>query len=123
MTREKIMEFINRSMVDMEVITLWNECAESKGYYDDRVYDNDETFFNEMFRTTYDAVRAATNGDYNVHDDYVVFDGYANLQSFDWLDDNNSPVDEDILVDWLMENPKKLDELGIEEDDDETEDD
>lgn len=66
---------------------------------------------------------AATNGDYNVHDDYVVFDGYANLQSFDWWDDNNSPVDEDTLVDWLMENPKKLDELGIEEDDDETEDD
>lgn len=30
MTREKIMEFINRSMVNTEVITLWNECAESK---------------------------------------------------------------------------------------------
>lgn len=61
MTREKIMEFINRSM-NTDIITLWNECAESKCYYDDRVYDNDETFFNEMFRTTYDAVRAATNG-------------------------------------------------------------
>lgn len=121
MTREKIMEFINRSMVDTEVITLWNECAESKCCYDDRVYDNDETFFNEMFRTTYDAVRAATNGDYNVHDDYVVFDGYANLQSFDWLDDNNSPVDEDILVDWLMENPEKAAELGIEDEEEEEE--
>lgn len=122
MTEEKIIEKIG-VMETERVISLWNQCAESKCYYDDRVYDNDETFFNKMFRTTYDAVRAATNGDYNVHDDYVVFDGYANLQSFDWWDDNSSPVDEDTLVDCLMENPKKLDELGIEEDDDETEDD
>ena len=122
MTREKIMEFINRSMSNTEVINLWNECAEEKRYYDDRVYGNDETFLDEMFRTTHDAVRAATNGDYNVHDDYVVFDGYANLQSFDWWDDNNSPIDEDILVDWLMENPEKAAEIGIEDEEEEDDD-
>lgn len=37
MTREKIMEFINRSM-NTDIITLWNECAESKCYYGDSVY-------------------------------------------------------------------------------------
>lgn len=121
MTREKIMEFINRSMVDTEVITLWNECSESKGYYNDRVYDNDETFFEEMFRTTYDAVRAATNGDYNVHDDYVVFDGYANVESFNCWQDYSSPIDVDVLAEWLMDNPDKAAELGIEDDDEEEE--
>lgn len=121
MTAEKIMEAINHKMDSDDIINLWNECAESKCYYDDRVYGNDETFLNEMFGQTYDAVRAATNGDYNVHDGYVVFDGYANLQSFDWWDDNNSPVDEDTLVDWLMEQPKKLKELGIEDEEEEEE--
>lgn len=101
------------------VIELWNECAESKCYYDNRVYDNDEAFFNEMFRTTYDAVRAASNGDYNVHDDYVVFDGYANVESFDYWQDSNSPIDVDVLAEWLMENPEKLEELGIEDDEEE----
>lgn len=48
------------------------------------VFENDEEFFNTYFTNNpAEAVRASQFGDYNYNDEYVRFDGYGNLKSYD----------------------------------------
>lgn len=56
-----------------------------------------------MFTSTNDAIRAVYYGDYRYVDDYVVFNGYGNLESFSGycLKDH---VDIDDLASYLEEN-------------------
>ena len=50
-------------------------------------WDNDEEFFNDFFyNNPTEAVRSAYYGDYNYCDDYVRFNGYGNLESFNDYD-------------------------------------
>ena len=50
-------------------------------------WDNDDEFFNTFFyNNPTEAVRAAYYGDYKYCDDYVRFNGYANLESFNDYD-------------------------------------
>jgi hypothetical protein len=95
-----------------DVIDIWNEYIQDAGHGE--ISSNDEAFFVDMFISPYDAVLAAAYGDWNVNDDYVCLDDHENLQSFSHWQDDNSPVDADILADWLTDNPEKLDEYDIE---------
>ena len=122
MTEEKITGAIG-TMYSDKVVELWNECIRDKNYPDDEVFYNDEEFFNEMFGNAYGAVLSVTLGDWRNSDDYVAFDGYGNVVSFNYWNDYNSPIDVDILAEWLSENPAKLEELGIEDEEDEEEED
>lgn len=122
MTEEKIAEKLG-VMETERIIELWNECIEYTGYTDDEVYENGEDFFNEMFRNPYDAAMSVAFGNWKCSDRYVVFNGYANVESFNYWQDANSPIDVDVLAEWLMENPEKLEELDIEDDDEEEEED
>lgn len=59
-----------------------NECSMYNGSTDE-INVNDEEFFNIFFNNNVDeAVRAVCFGDYRYTDDFVMFDGYGNLQSF-----------------------------------------
>ena len=50
-------------------------------------YENDEQFFNTFFyNNPTEAVRSTYYGDYNYCDDYVRFNGYGNLVSFNDYD-------------------------------------
>ena len=50
-------------------------------------WDNDEEFFDTFFHNDpMEAVRASYYGDYNYCDDYVRFNGYGNLESFNDYD-------------------------------------
>ena len=50
-------------------------------------YENDEEFFNTYFyNNPTEAVRSAYYGDYNYCDNYVRFNGYGNLESFNDYD-------------------------------------
>lgn len=77
-------EFITDYLEDLsddELIEQWNEyCRDS--YSDDEIYYNDEYFLDEMFASADDAARAICYGDYRYMDEYVVFNGYGNLESF-----------------------------------------
>ena len=76
----------------MKVINLWNNYVGEKCYLheDEVIYTNDCAVFNTFFTP-------------NENDDYVVIDENNNAQSFTNWDDAKSPVDIDILVDWLFE--------------------
>ena len=71
------------NLKDDELLDLWNRyCYEEN--MDDCIYYNDEYFFEEYFANNVTgAVRVVCYGDYRYRDQYVVFDGYGNLESFD----------------------------------------
>ena len=106
MTKKEIVETIKK-MDNAKVINLWNNYVGEKCYphEDDTVYTNNCAFFNSFF-TPYDAVMSVLYGNYNEEDNYVIIDEHENVKSFTNWDDVYSPVDVDILADWLLENER-----------------
>ena len=104
-----------KDLNDSEKITLWNE-YQSEISSDSQIYDNDEDFFHIYFAKAIDAVRAAHYGEYNYSDTYVSFDGYANLESFNDVDNQ---IDFDDLSDWLEEDPDSYQGYDIWEEEEE----
>ena len=91
---------------DMDNIGQWLEihneyCSESN--MDSYIHENNEDFFNLMFSSADEAVRAAIFGDYNYHDDYVCFNGYGNLKSLNEYNLDNM-IDKDVLIEWMIDN-------------------
>lgn len=91
---------------DMDNIEQWLEihnefCSECD--MDSYIYQNDEHFLNDMFSSTDQAVRAALFGKYNYMDEYVIFNGYGNLESFNEYSVKNH-IDEDAIMEWIIDN-------------------
>lgn len=88
-TREQVIEQIIdtiKTFNDEELIQLNNEYCESINAMDDTIYSNDSEFLEMAFGTNVDAVaRAIFYGDYNYSHNWVRFDGYGNLQTFNWF--------------------------------------
>lgn len=95
---------------DSILLQAYSEYSAENGY--DSVYDNDEDSINMMFENTHDALRAAFYGDYNPSHAYFTFNGYGNLQSFEYLDSDSSPIDTSELAQWLI-SEDKLSEYDI----------
>ena len=107
MTKKEIVETIKK-MDNAKVINLWNNCVGEKCYpYNTiyTIYTNNCAFFNTFFMP-FDAVLAVMHGHYNENDDYVIIDEHDSVQSFTNWDDTYSPVDINILIDWLIEKEK-----------------
>lgn len=98
-----IAQYIEDYWGDEEIIRAWNNYC-SDECMDDYVYRNDEYFFDEQFEKADEAVRAVCYGEYKYMDDYVVFNGYGNLDSFCCWNDGVSPIDLDILAEYLIDN-------------------
>lgn len=96
MKNEKIKDYLlNNVEVLKDVVKDINCWDGSLDYLD--FYENDEYFFNDMFQKADDAVRAVCYGDYNYNDDYVRFNAYGNLESFndyDYEEELKSYIDE-----------------------------
>ena len=68
-----------------DIITEINSIDNSLDFLE--YWDNDEEFFNTFFyNNPTEAVRSAYYGDYNYCDNYVRFNGYGNLESFNDYD-------------------------------------
>lgn len=64
------------------LININNECAYYNGSTDE-IHYNDEEFFEIFFpNNAMEAVRSAYYGDYRYTDEYVMLNGYNNLESF-----------------------------------------
>ena len=87
---------------DSTLLQAYSEYASNNGY--DSVYDNDDDSINMMFTDSHDALRAAFYGDYNPSHAYFTFNGYGNLQSFEYLISDNSPIDIEELSQWIVDN-------------------
>ena len=100
---------------EVQLVSMWNEyCLD--GRMDDFIYLNDEDFFIENFNNPYDVVQRIHFGDYNYNDKYVVFNGYANLETFN---DPEERIYKSDLVGWLVDNVKVAEDFGFEYEEDE----
>lgn len=77
--RQYLLENMDETRQIVSELNGWNGSLE---YLE--IYENDEDFFETFFEgRPMEAVRASHYGDYSYNDDYVRFNGYGNLESFD----------------------------------------
>lgn len=101
---QKIIDYLLENTEELEdvvrEINSWNGSLSNL-----EAFPNDEDFFDIFFgQDVMGAVRAVQYGDYNINDDYVGFDGYGNLVSFnyrEYIDELKSEVEE--IVELLVE--------------------
>ena len=113
--KESIIEVL-KEMETETLISIWNEYCQEENM-DDYIHNNDEYFLNEMFEKPADAVKAACFcfGNYSYTDEYVIFNAYGNLVSFD-IYDAEKHIDFDILADYIMENDcREIQEVWLED--------
>jgi len=87
------------AMSQSDLITLNNIFArEIQGNYDNEIFNNDEEFFYTFFENSViSAVQCVCYGDYRYSDNYVKFNGYGNLESFNYMSNK-----------WLCELPETM---------------
>lgn len=114
--RERIEEILY-GMNTPELVSAWNDFCSNADRYDDFVFYNDEDELNEQLSglSAYEILCRAHYGDYDLTDDYACWNGYANLNSFNFSNDEKSPIYIPEMVDYIIDNE---DSLGISEIDD-----
>jgi hypothetical protein len=105
--KKQIVNEIN-AMSQSDLINLNNIYArEIQGNFDNEIWDNDEDFFNSFFENdVMGVVRAISYGDFRFMDNFVKFDGYGNLESFNFFDINDlcelpETMSEDIINNFI----------------------
>lgn len=68
----------------------------------DEIFENDWDILESYFDSKEAAAKAVYFGDYNFNDDYVYFNGYANLVSLDYIPYED--YENEIFEQWLNEN-------------------
>lgn len=104
----EIIEKINE-MSESELISLNNTyCSETSS--GDEIYSNDEEFFNTFFHCRImDAIRSVDFGTYRLNDDYVKFNGYGNLETFNSFDIDDLPESILTIARYINDNPRLFD--------------
>lgn len=99
-----IIEQIN-NMTASELIDLNNTYCQSANYSDSEIFSNDDDFFTTFFgNDVLRAVQATQFGDYNYSHDYVTFNGYGNLDSFDRMTADNLCELVPTMAEYILEN-------------------
>lgn len=101
--KKRIKEYL-QSAEENIIVDAWNDWMES--YNNERcIYLNDEDFFNTYYSNdVMQAIRATHYGNYQYLDDYICFNNRGNLDTFNYLSDENSPYNEDELCDYIYNN-------------------
>lgn len=93
--------------LDNDELVNYHNIYARKNASDDEIYNNDEDFFLTFFGSKImDAIRAISYGEYKYNDDYVMFNGYANLESFDYP---GGRIDKVSIASDIIENPENYD--------------
>lgn len=96
--REAVLDYLNDLSND-DLVRTHNQYCQNNNNPDSEICYNDEDFFNTFFSQVMDAVRAIAYGEYSYTDEFVRFNGYANLETTnkpaDWID--LSEIADDIL--------------------------
>lgn len=116
MTRyEKIKEVLE-NMGTAEIINIHNEYCSASNNMDDYIYDMDE--FDEIMGnvTPWEVARACFYGhEFCPAHDYFRFNGYANLESFDFAQGDNSGIYISDIADYIERNEDSLNNDEIQE--------
>jgi hypothetical protein len=101
---QQIIDIIN-DMTETDLICLNAEYCEACNYSGNDIYNNDEQFFEDHFSgNIMEVVRAISYGDYDYHHDYVIFNGYGNLESFSRMDTERLCERVETMAEYIAEN-------------------
>lgn len=107
--KESIEQIIRETWSNSDIISTWNERCEDENCMDDIISSMDE--FEEEAKSTIDSMGVGyfldriQYGNFRYSDDFWGYNGYGNFISFsDPIDDSDSPIDMDELINWLIEN-------------------
>lgn len=100
MTYEMILNYIKNGLLDEELVSLWNEYCNADDYIFS--FDDPEAFFNEEFSSPYEAFRASHFGNVSYSDNYIAYNSYGNLQTFNSFEDygNYDDLAKRVLPHW-----------------------
>ena len=101
--KNSVIDYLRSVDLD-DLVDVWNVYCSEVDNFDEEIYPNDDATLDEMFPSAYKFARSAKYGDYDFRHDYFTFNGYGNIVSFNYLDDDNCPIDLDGLADWFIEN-------------------
>lgn len=113
-TRDELIQDLMIEIKEMdssEIFDLNNRFCDSANYSCDQLFMNDDEFFEMFFPKAIDAVRAVHFGGYNWSHDYVMFDGYGNLQSYSYLDFRNLPDIPLNIAEYISDNFNEFSDL------------
>lgn len=104
---ERILAALKEMDMD-EIVSVWDEFCSAAHRMDDYVYTMDE--FDEAMdgMTAWKIARCCFYGDFRPCDEYFCFNGYANVESFDWYEEKQSPIDLVAVADYCDENDADL---------------
>ena len=99
---DKVKEAIE-ALSDWEQVNLWNERCEYENYMDDYIYNNDP---DELMagQSPLEILSAVDTENYSIHDDWAYGGSIYGWQSFNYLEDENSPFDIDEIISWYCDN-------------------
>lgn len=106
-TKTKIEAIINtiNEMDSQELVELNNTYCQSANYSDSEIYLNDEEFFEVFFNgKVLEAVRAVSYGDYNYSHEWVKFNGYGNLESFNYMEAKDLVEAVSTMAEYIADN-------------------
>lgn len=102
---DSICDLINEMDSD-ELIQLNNEYCQAINACDSEIWGNDEDFLNTFFHNNPDSLaRAICYGNYHYTDNYVKFNGYGNLETFDTFDSSDLCEYVRTMAEYIAENP------------------
>ena len=111
--QQRKLEYLTKKLASLPIEALighWNEycyncCTE------DAIYENDAYFFEEQLCgiSAYGVLQMCHYGNYRFFDKYVKFDGYGNLKSFDWADEE---IDIDDLAQWFLDHEDEEEDVA-----------
>ena len=112
MTKTEMIKDLLENMSESQLYIIANEYFDKTNYYDDRIYDMDE--FDEIMSgmSPSDIATKIFYGDFRPNDNYFKFNGYANLESFDYISDE---VDLEEIADYIVDNDEDFDNSDIRE--------
>lgn len=92
------------------VINIYNEYLQENEY--DSYFENSKETLQLLFGDNVDeAIRATQFGEYTYNDDYIKFNGYANLDSYRSHDVYDEAITDEQFKLWLFENYDNEDSL------------
>lgn len=103
-----------RSLHPYELMCLNNAIADDTNFDTMYIFENRDETIDEVLcgKTPMEILRMAEVGSYSVGHKFARFNGYGNLISSDNITDLS--FDFELMTEWLIKNPEKALEFGIE---------
>ena len=98
-TTESVIEFL-KNLDSEDLVNLSNEFSVNNSFFDNEIYLNEPEFFEIFFSNEpYNLAQRIFFGDYAINEKFVKFNGYGNLESFDYVNDY---IDFDLIAESVL---------------------